>query len=210
MKIRKSATVLCLIFPLIFIISACSGKGLIIRDEPTLPFKYLGNLKIEVSGEPRLQMMDVVDDRAQKNMVGEAATGMSNQRSAITTEGAVNDFVHSRMSKALIARGVRVSDEAKYGWKVRLRKLWVSEDTTKFGNEKTRCDLEISFDLVERKTAQAKYQGNITSEVEGTNSVLDATSSNGPALESCLQVAVNKFLQNFEVQNLVGFKINLK
>lgn len=188
-------------------LSACSGKGLIIRDEPIETFKQLGNLKVEVSGNPRLQLLDVVDDRPVKNAVGEAATGLRNERRAVTTELPANEFVQARLHKALSSRGFSVVDSAKYGWKVRMRKLWVSEDTSKFGNENTRCELEFQFDLIEMKNNQPKYQGNIFSEVVGTNSVIDATSSNGPALESCLQVAANKFIQNFEVQNLVGFKL---
>lgn len=189
------------------LISACSGKGLIIRDEPIATFKSLGNLKVDVVGNPNMQLLDVVDDRPIKNAVGEAATGLTNERKAITTEIPANEFVQARLHKALSARGFSIVDTAKYGWKVRMRKLWVSEDTSSFGNEKTRCELEFQFDLIEMKTRQPKYQGNIFSEVVGTNSVLDATSSNGPALESCLQVATNKFIQNFEVQNLVGFKL---
>lgn len=197
---------LALVFA-VFLVSACSGKGLIIRDEPIETFKSLGNLKIEVIGNPRIELLDVVDDRPIKNAVGEAAIGLTNERKAITTEIPANEFVHARLSKALSARGFSVVDSAKYGWKVRMRKLWVSEDTSRFGNEKTRCELEFQFDLIDVKSKQAKYQGNIFSEVVGTNSVLDSTSSNGPALESCLQVATNKFIQNFEVQNLVGFKL---
>lgn len=197
----KNLVLIALLF-----LSACSGKGLIIHDEPIVPFKYLGNLNVQTVGNPSMRLMEIVDNRPVKNAIGEAATGLANQRSAVTTEGAVSDFVHARISKALQARGFQLNEAAKFGWKIRMQKLWVSEDTSRFGNEKTRCELEFQFDLIELKSNKPRYQGNITSEVEGTNSVLDATSSNGPALESCLLVAVNKFVNNFEVQNLVGYK----
>lgn len=190
-----------------FALGACSGKGLILRDEPTPTFQSLGNLKIPVSGSPRLAVLEIIDDRPTKNAIGEAATGLTNQRQAITTELPVNEFVHTRLSRALESRGFVLDEQAKLAWKIRIRKLWVSEDTSRFASEKTRCDLEFQFDLVDGKTRQPKYQGNIFSEVVGTNSSMDSTSSNGPALESCLQVAVNKFIQNQDVQKLVGFQL---
>lgn len=193
------------IFTILLILSACAQKKIVLQSSEITPLKQLdSNMPVsKVSGS--LTVLSFSDRRVKTDSVGIAKTGIVNAETPIYLDVSVEEYVKGRFVAGLSKRGVDVVARSKYGIKGNIRKLWVLEQADGLRPEHSKCEVEIEFDIIAMKNKDLRYHGVISSNAMGTDSIFDTTASNGPLLEVCMTYVVEKFVQEPQVQSLLGF-----
>jgi hypothetical protein len=179
----------------------------VIHSDGLLPLRQFSTLAVKAKNNPSISILNFRDARVVKSSVGRAMTGFSNEDTPIVTDPPIEAFLKSRLAQNFSVRGFSVSDTAMWGMAGVIKLLWVYEDTHILTGETSRCQLELEFEIIYRETGEVRRKGLISSEAIGTNSVMDTTDSNGPALETCISYAVNKFIEDPENAALIGFEV---
>ncbi len=188
-------------------LNACAPQQVVIREEGLMPLRQYRNKEIKVAGNPQLSIVSFENLNQNQQMLGQGATGLLNSKANLVTEVPIADFVKSRFSKGLEYRGFDLNQSAKYGFVGKIKRVWVKEEADGGIAESTNCRFEMQFELINQKSKKTEVTGNLNSEVVGSNSPLDATASNGPVLETCITLAINKFLKEDLVVSLLELQL---
>ncbi len=189
------------------VLIGCAPQQVVIREEGLMPLRQYRNKEIKVRGNPQLSIVSFENLNQNQQMLGQGATGLLNSKANLVTEVPIADFVKSRFAKGLEFRGFDLNQNAKYGFVGRIRRVWVKEGADGAIAESTNCHFEMQFELINQQSRKTEVTGNLNSEVVGSNSPLDATASNGPVLETCITLAINKFLKEDHVITLLGLQL---
>lgn len=194
-----------LLLGLALILSACAQKKIILDSSNMVPLKQLESSMTKLKGD--LSILSFADHRTKKDTVGIAVTGVNNIETPIYLDISPEEYVKRRFVIGLTKRGIDVTSASKYGLKGNIKKLWVWEHVEGGPAQNSECEVEIEFDIISTETKAVKYHGNFSVNALGTNNIIDTTDSDGPVLESCMSMLIEKFVQDSKIQKFLGFEV---
>jgi len=122
----------------------------------------------------------------------------------MTLDIPVTEYVFKKLASGFTKRGINIIDSSNYSLSVQIKTLKVWEKADGLNPEYANCELELNFLISNNR--MPVYQGQISSSAVGTESIIDATESNGPVLESCMEYAIEKFVKDEKLSSLLGFQ----
>ncbi len=192
----------------ILLVQACATKNLNIVDENLTPLEEFSNVT-EVSQSPlSFKINRVTDKRAIKDRVGMGRTGLSNRVTPIVISTGVEYYVQLSLGLGLKQRGVYVDEQSLNNLNVDILELWVEEKKDGKIGEISECRLKFAFDLSLANSPGSKWQGEIAVQAASNGSILDATALNPRMISSCMNEALEKFVQDKDFQKM--FRLKLK
>ncbi len=187
---------------------SCATKNLNIVDENLTPLEEFSSVT-EVSMSPlSFKINNVQDKRTVKDRVGMGRTGLSNRVTPIVISAGVEYYVKIALSLGLKQRGVFVDDKSLNNLNVDILDLWVEEKKDGKIGEISECKVKLAFDLALANSPSSKWQGQIAVQAASNGSILDATALNPRMISSCMNEALEKFVQDKEFQKV--FRLKLK
>ena len=112
-----------------------------------------------------------------------------------------------RLEQGLTARGVQVDENSLNNLNVEVLELWVEEKKDGKIGEISECKLKFGFDLQLADNQKAKWNGIVAVSAASNGSILDATALNPRMISSCMNEALEKFVQDKDFQRMFRLKI---
>lgn len=194
------------LLPALFLV-ACAQQEIVVHPDNLQPLRDFGSMQVQIAGQPELTLASITDARPERGTVlGTGSSGAMGKAAPIRTSIEAGEFVRERMEKNLAQQGFKTSGDAKFKLEGQITKLSVNEVDTRAG-EGVQCDFQMQLKVMDAKTNKVRYDGMISSTVDGTNSGLDATASVGPTLESCLRTATRKLIGEPQFQAVLDYRI---
>lgn len=183
------------------LVNACASKSLILtQNDLKEPIKRL-LIDNTTANDIQIRYLEFEDLRNEdEKAIGIAKTGMFNVATPIYLYDSTKNVVKERFVKALSERGVSINKNAKYAIIGQIKKLWITEDANGLAPESANCDLKMDLILYKNQVINPTYKFSVYSYASGTNNIIDATNSDGPILETCIQYAANKFLEDSQIK----------
>ncbi|GIL16797.1 MAG: hypothetical protein BroJett040_05480 [Oligoflexia bacterium] len=195
---------ICLYITFVIQVGCATGKEVIKSDsiQPLNSLKYLIS-NVQVRGA--LLVGKFRDDRPTDERNWVAYTGMFNQETPLELDVSVSDFVQKRIQAGLQRRGIDVLGSSRFILMGSIKKLKVWENTNGWTPESSGCVLELDF-FIFNSDRRLIYKGMASAMATGVNNILDTTDSNGPVLETCMQIAVDKIVDDSQFKAVLEFR----
>lgn len=200
MKLSLLVLALCLV-------SSCASKNLNLVDENLSPLEEFSKVTMVESSPLSFKINNVTDKRAVKDRVGMGRTGLSNRVTPIIVSTGVEFYVKTSLEQGLSAREVQVDENSLNNLNVDILELWVEEKKDGNIGEVSECKLKFAFDLQLADNLKAKWNGIIAVSAASNGSILDATALNPRMISSCMNEALEKFVQDKDFQRMFRLKI---
>ncbi|WP_413291404.1 hypothetical protein [Bdellovibrio sp. HCB337] len=186
--------------------SGCALKELHVDTNKTQPLRSLSGKTGFTKVTGALTIGEIRDHRPEQKVIGQAKTGMFNTVTPIYLDIPAKDYVGEKLKRGLTARGLKVDGKNKYVLNGFIKKLTLGEFADGWSPEYAECYLSLDFNIYSSSTNQLTYSGTVEASVNGTNSAIDSTDSIGPALDTCMEYAVEKILNQDTLINAIGIK----
>jgi hypothetical protein len=187
-------------------LSGCVQKSVIIDPSQ---FTILPKLSTVTLAKPGSVIGEIsfVDDRADKNKIGVAKTGLGNKDTPLLLYGGVEKYLTQRFSDGLRKRNIQVGGASPYVFHGVIKKLRVDEVAPGFAPQSSACELQIEISLEPRDPKDQKLRWTGTTSAQGTGNVFNTTGSDGPVLDACVNEAIEKFIHNEKIQQALGLEL---
>lgn len=184
--------------------SSCAMKELKLENEKLQPITELTPAKPTYNLKGKLQFTAFVDARPDQSGIGYARTGLFMRLTSITLDTDLETYVRNKFISRLMAGGIDVLGDGKYLARGVIRKLWITEKANDNPLQYSMCDAEIEFQVTPKSNRGATYRMTVTANARSAETMLDTTEANGPLLETCVLMLVDKFIGDPELQKLIA------
>lgn len=191
----------CFLITFCFILLGCASKKVTINlDKDIRTHAYLTNTS---SFKPRtihLEIKNFKDLRKKGNQIGEMKSGMSNKLTPIELDRDLGRYLQDDFEKGFIKRGLIFSGKKSLILRGEIERFWVEEVSKNYGVEHSQCQIQLSFELIEKKSQFVKWQGSYNSKLLAKGTIGDTSSNNAPTLKSCVNEVVEKLVRDPKFQ----------
>lgn len=174
----------------LFIVSSCATSTFVIKQNELLPYKESSQVTNVVENLSPISISQILDKR-DRIALGFAFTGVKYQKTPVTLEVPVKDYIRSYIQNALEMRNIMVVNESQILLNIELNHIWVEEVIEKFRPERARCKVDMSFHLT---GPNKKWSGNFWTEFTSGGDLSDGTEKVAPTLASCLNALMEKLV----------------
>lgn len=194
-------------FVALLLVSSCASKNVNLVDENLSPLEEFSTMTMVELSPLSFKINNVTDKREIKDRVGMGRTGLSNRVTPIIVSTGVEFYVKTSLEQGLTARGVQVDENSLNNLNVEVLELWVEEKKDGKIGEISECKLKFGFDLQLADNQKAKWNGIVAVSAASNGSILDATALNPRMISSCMNEALEKFVQDKDFQRMFRLKI---
>jgi uncharacterized lipoprotein YajG len=176
----------------IFLISCAQGK-ITLKENELHPFKEFSQKTLVNKKMKSIQIDSVVDQRENKDYIGEALTGVNYKKTPVSLKQTTTDFVNNYFVEAFERRGLQTSKIDGVKLSIHINELWVQEIIQKYQPEKVGCKANFSLFT---QLGSSSWKGSYWVDIVSPGDMGDATEKIAPTLSSCLNEIVEKIVND--------------
>lgn len=181
-------------FLFVIVLSSCAQQRVTLKDQRLAPYEGFRDVTYLPFATLPVKLEAVSDNRKVQSAVGEARTGAQFKKTPVNFEDSFLEVFKDYLRNELKKRNVlMVMEDHQVVMSVSVKELWVEEVLEKYQPEKARCHIKIEVFASKDKN---EYSGTFWTEMVSPGDLGDATEKLGPTLASCMNLAVEKIVND--------------
>ncbi len=171
---------------------SCATSSLTLSKSDLVPFDNFQKTTKVNAKTKLISLNSITDNRDQNYAIGTAYTGISYDKTRVSLSEPLEVYLNDYVKREFASRNLVISKEGTAQLTIVVNELWVKELIEKFKPERAVCKANFTFYM---QSPNAKWEGNIWTEITSPGDMGDGTEKIAPTLASCLNTIMEKLVR---------------